>query len=152
MTGRKDAIGLAKSKADELEQQVAAIGGWSVLGKEIICSQEAWLEYLSKDKDVLRASRAYLDKLRADLGGPAPSPLEALLIERIIETRIALTVAEHNSSRTDIALTQAAYWQKVCDQAHRQHESSIRTLAVVRRLAVPPFVQVNVLQDTTATR
>jgi hypothetical protein len=40
---------------------------------------------------------------------PNPTPLEKLLIERIIETRVALTVAEYQVSQFVISLSLASY-------------------------------------------
>ncbi len=93
------------------------------------------------------------DALRKTLAGPGmpacpnPSPLEQLLIERIVACGLQVThyerLIEHNSGK-GIGLDQAAWMHKKADMANRRYLSAIKTLAQVRRLQVPLSVQVNV--------
>ena len=84
--------------------------------------------------------------LRADLAGANPTPLESLLADRIVVCWLALQQAELSYSSADsLTLDQAAFTQKRISAAHNRYLTAIRTLAQVRRLAVP-VVQVNVAQ------
>ena len=93
------------------------------------------------------------DARRKTLAGPGmpacpnPSPLEHLLIERIVACGLQVThyerLIEHNSNK-GVGLDQAAWMHKKADMANRRYLSAIKTLAQVRRLQVPLSVQVNV--------
>lgn len=84
-------------------------------------------------------------KLRAELEGPAPSPIERLLVERVVFCWLILW--EYESALTlragQLTLEQSKYHHRRIDAAHRRYMSSLRTLATVRKLGVPA-VQVNV--------
>lgn len=83
-------------------------------------------------------------KLRAELAGPDPSPLELLLIERVVncwlqvhQVEMLLNVQENPRA--------VEYFEKRLDKAHKRYLASIKTLAQVRRLQLPS-VQVNIGQ------
>ena len=81
-----------------------------------------------------------------DLAGPAPSPLEALLVERVVACWLAVSYYEgnyHQNLRDGMSLTQSMYHQKRITLAHNRYLSAIKTLAQVRRLALP-VMQVNI--------
>ena len=88
---------------------------------------------------------AQLAVLKADVGGPAPSPLERLLVDRIalcwLEVQYFETLYAQNMG--EMTMAQGDSQQRRIDAAHRRYLSSIRTLAQVRRLAVPA-IQVNI--------
>lgn len=84
--------------------------------------------------------------MRAELAGANPTPLESLLADRIVVCWLTLQQAEFNYASADsMTLDQAAFAQKRISAAHNRYLTAIRTLAQVRRLAVP-VVQVNVAQ------
>jgi hypothetical protein len=83
--------------------------------------------------------------LRAELEGPDPSPIERLLVERVVfcwlilweyESVLALQAGKQTASSS-------AFHHRRIDAAHRRYLSSLRALATVRKLAVPD-VRVNV--------
>lgn len=83
-------------------------------------------------------------ELRAELAGPAPTPVERLLAERAVACWLHLAHLEMQyASKGSHELRTADYYQKAIDRAHNRYLSALRTLATVRRLAVPP-VQVNI--------
>lgn len=84
--------------------------------------------------------------MRGQLAGPNPTPLESILAERIVACWLTLQQAELSYASADsMTLDQAAYAQKRISAAHNRYLAAIKTLAVIRRLAVP-VVQVNVAQ------
>jgi hypothetical protein len=88
-----------------------------------------------------------LDALRAELGQPSDGPLEGLLIDRVVLTWLTVHQAEalyaQRIGQLDIEWTDA--YQRRIDRTQRCYLQAIRTLAQVRRLAVPATnVQVNV--------
>jgi hypothetical protein len=88
-----------------------------------------------------------LDALRAEILGPAASPLERLLAERIIITHVALYYEDHrlalNSENNHEA---AAMLHERVAKLEKRYLASIRALAEVRRLQLPS-VQFNVAQQ-----
>jgi hypothetical protein len=85
-----------------------------------------------------------LNLLRGELAGPMPTPLERLLVERIALCWLSLHDAELRFAQMpDLNIRQAEYWQNRIDRAHRRYLSAIKTLATVRKLALPAL-QVNI--------
>jgi len=85
-----------------------------------------------------------MELLRQEIAGPNPTPLERLLAERIALCWLALHDAEIRFAHMkELSIPQAEYWQNRIDRAHRRYLSAIRTLATVRKLAVP-VLQVNI--------
>ncbi len=92
------------------------------------------------------AIRKKLDALRRDVAGPAPSPLERLLADRVVLGWLGLAVAEGQYHRAlDQGLDQSydEFHQRRVERAQRRYLAAIKALAQVRRLAVPT-VQVNI--------
>lgn len=82
--------------------------------------------------------------LTQELAGPTPSPLERLLVERIVLCWLHLHYAEALYLQSkDLSIRQAAFHQQRISKAQARYLSAIRTLAQVRRLGVPA-VQINV--------
>jgi hypothetical protein len=86
-----------------------------------------------------------LELLRAELGGPSPTPLERLLVERVATCWLQLHLADIRLAQQETSLTlpQAEYHQRTRDRAHKRYLSSIKALATVRKLALP-VLQVNI--------
>jgi hypothetical protein len=85
-----------------------------------------------------------LDLLRVELGGPNPTPLERLLVERIVTCWLHLHDIEARFVQAkERSIAQADYGQRALDRAQKRYLSALRTLATVRRLAVP-VLQVNI--------
>jgi hypothetical protein len=87
-----------------------------------------------------------LELMRAELAGPGPTPLERLLVERVAACWLHLHDLETRFAQArNLLITQADHQQRTIDRAHRRYLTAIKTLAVVRRLAVPALVaQVNI--------
>jgi hypothetical protein len=83
-----------------------------------------------------------MDRLRADLLGPAPTVVERLLAERVVVGWLQLQEADLRlaAARADRG---SDVLQRRADHAHRRFLAALRALATVRRLAVPAL-QVNI--------
>jgi hypothetical protein len=82
--------------------------------------------------------------LRADLAGPNATPVERLLAERIALCWLSVHDAEIRFAQSkDLSWKQVEFWQRRIDASHRRYLSAIKTLATVRKLAVPAL-QVNI--------
>ena len=90
---------------------------------------------------IREAFRRTLDRLRAELSGPAPSPLERLLVERIATCYLSCYRAEMEYE-AESGLGAGDYCRKRLDSAHKRLLSSIKCLAMVRKLA-PSALQIH---------
>jgi hypothetical protein len=88
--------------------------------------------------------RSKMEALRAELAGASPSPLERVLAERIVACWLHVNHLETAYGNKDsLTLDLGNYYQRCLDRAHKRYLSAIKTLAVVRKLAVP-VLQVNI--------
>jgi hypothetical protein len=110
-------------------------------------AEEHLISSIAGDDAVKAAAlRRRAEALRYDLNGPAGSPLERLLVERIVMTWLGVVEAERLALNVgDRSLKQADYYDRRLDRAQRRHLASIKALAVVRRLALP-VVQLNIAE------
>lgn len=86
-----------------------------------------------------------LVKMREELAGKNPSPIEKLLVERVVTCWLQvhqadLVVAQSKSQ----SLASGDYHQRRQDRSHKRLLAAIKTLATVRRLALPIQVDVQV--------
>jgi hypothetical protein len=93
--------------------------------------------------------KAELCEVAAELAGPSPSPIERMLAEAAATAWFAYRFHEANSATKGadggISIAQADHVQRRLDRAHRRLLGTLKTLAAVRRLAVPAL-QINVAQ------
>ena len=82
--------------------------------------------------------------LREELAGPSPTTIERLLAERAATCWLVLHKVELDEAQSKGAtIAQADFYRRRVDSAHRRYLSSLRTLATVRKLALPS-IQVNI--------
>jgi hypothetical protein len=98
-----------------------------------------------------------LELLRSELAGPNPTPLEKLLVERIVSCWLHLHHLETNyGAAGSMSLDLGNYYQRGIARAQKNYLSAIKALAMIRKLALPALQvniarkQVNVL-NTQAT-
>lgn len=85
-----------------------------------------------------------LELLRAELAGPAPSIIERLLAARAVTCWLVLHEAEVRYAQAgSMSLALADFRQRRIDRAHRRYLSALKTLALVRKMALPAL-QVNI--------
>ena len=99
-------------------------------------------------KDALRRELA---DVAADLAGPTPTPVETSLARAAALCWFAwrLYEAHHASASTSergVSFAQGEYQQRRIDRAHRRYLATLKTLATVRRLALPAL-QVNLARQ-----
>ena len=87
-----------------------------------------------------------LADMRADLCGPDPTPLERQLVERVVLCWLSLHDAELRCALiSDAAPDQGEYWQRRVNQAHKRYLAAVKTLAMIRKLAIPVIIgQLNI--------
>jgi hypothetical protein len=86
-----------------------------------------------------------LDLLRDELAGLAPAPLERLLVDRVVACWLQLHIADLFLAQKEgtLKVAQAEYHQRTRDRAQQRYLAAIKTLALVRKLAVP-VLQLNI--------
>jgi hypothetical protein len=86
-----------------------------------------------------------LDLLRAELAGAEPTPVERLLVDRVVACWLQLHLADLLLAQqaSKFSLTQWEYHERSRDRAQKRYLSSIRMLALVRKFAAP-LLQVNI--------
>jgi hypothetical protein len=89
-----------------------------------------------------------LEAVAANLAGPSPSPVELLLADTAATCWFAFRLHEAHcagckANGQEMSLAQSEHSQRRIDRAHRRLLSTLKTLATVRRLALPSL-QINV--------
>ena len=96
------------------------------------------------DPLLAEATRRRVDQVRRDLAGPDPSPAEAILAQRAAVCWLTVYLADWAvASAGEAPIRNLDHLQRRADAANRRFLASMRTLAVVRKLAVPGL-QVNI--------
>jgi hypothetical protein len=92
-----------------------------------------------------------LEALRVELGGRSPSPLERLLVERIVATWLQLHYFEtlYAQNMDEMTIPESEFHQKRIGRAHRRHLSAVKTLAQIRKMG--PAVQINIAEKQINT-
>jgi hypothetical protein len=99
-----------------------------------------------------------IELLRAELLGENPTPVERLLVERVVACWLQVQDAELRAAQgqNDATYRQRDFYQRRMDATNRRFLAAVRTLALVRKLAVPALQinvarkQVNVVAPTTS--
>ena len=85
-----------------------------------------------------------LAELREELEGPNPSPIERLLVDRVVACWLQVQDADLGyAEMKKCSFAQAEFHLKRQDRAHRRFLSAMKTLATVRKMALPA-IQVNI--------
>jgi hypothetical protein len=124
------------------EEILLQVGDWARR------TQLAWIDKLSEGVDINREGLvAKTTKMREELAGPTPSPLEQLLVERIVSCWLQVNEAESRFQTREGggSLVKGEYWQRRYDRAHRRFLQSLKALAQVRKL-LGPNIQVNIAE------
>ena len=95
---------------------------------------------------IQEALRRRLEQMKQELGWETATALERLLIERIVlcwHHLYRMETGYQRALKESLSLEKSLYYQKVLDRAQKRHLAAIQSLALVRRLQIPP-VQVNI--------
>lgn len=76
------------------------------------------------------------DALRDELAGPSPTPLERLLVDRVVLGYHADAAAAQAAGR-ELTPAQLGHLQKRQERAQRSYLAAVKALAVVRKLMQP---------------
>jgi hypothetical protein len=85
-----------------------------------------------------------MELLQTELSVPGQTPVERLLVEHVVACWLQAQDADARYAQAkNLTLEWGDYYQRRMDRAHKRYLSVIKTLAVVRKLAVP-VLQVNI--------
>jgi hypothetical protein len=88
-----------------------------------------------------------LDRVRRELEGSNPTPIERLLAERASHCWHVVNLYENaNANASGWNISQADLQHRKIDKAHARFLTAVRTLAQVRKLALPTL-QVNIARN-----
>ena len=118
----------------------------AVVGNMARCAESAVVEAVARGEwfasEALKRESA---RMRRELAGPTPTPLEAMAIERIILTWTQLQYVETQFIQVQKDLDLAKYWLKRQQQADKIYREAVKSLLLVRALlpaapAGPPAI------------
>jgi hypothetical protein len=136
-----------KSTLPELRRLLQEQEAVDLLGGDLARRLERLIVEKAAGKNLLfkEALTRKLELLRAELAGPNPTPVERLLVERVLCCWLQLHDDDLRLHQQEAKLTlaQGEYWHRCRDRAHKRYLSAIKALATVRKLAVP-VLQVNI--------
>ena len=112
---------------------------WEELGDLARHAEEALIRLVAgNDLLVGECIRRDLAALREELEGPAPSPLEKVLVRRIVLCRLQVHQADLDAVGRDRgADPHGPHVQRRQDAAHKRLLAAVKQLAVVRKLLAP---------------
>jgi hypothetical protein len=85
-----------------------------------------------------------LELMRDELAGNSPTPLDRLLVERIVTCWLHLHHLEViYAGKESMSLELGSYYQRSISSAQKRYLAAIKTLALVRKMAIP-VLQVNI--------
>ena len=120
---------------------VELMGNMAAIVERTLCSGLFGKNLGAKEALVLKLAR-----LRDELAGAEPTPIERLLAERTASCWLIVYEYERQYANAgQLEMRQAEFHQRRIDAAHRRFLSSLKTLATIRRLAIPA-IQVNVAE------
>ena len=123
---------------------------WEESGNVAYQAQESMLiGFMGADALVVHeAQRRKCAALRRDLAGTAPTPMETLLVDRVVLCWLHLHCVEalYAQHMSTFSLMQHAFYLRRLAMAQRRYLAAITALAQVRRLQVPA-VQVNIARE-----
>lgn len=102
-------------------------------------AEDALIEKMTSEEDLAAKEilRFQLEAMREEIAGENPSPLERLLVERVVATWLQIQLFEGlyaNGMSKSMTIAQGNFYQKRLDQTHRRHLSAIRALVQIRKL------------------
>jgi hypothetical protein len=125
---------------------------WRSAGDLSVEAQASWAKLACGDNLYLRECMTHqVNALKSELSGKAATPIEKMLVERVVTGMIQLAYLEaREAQQPEQQVRWAEYMRKRQDQAFRQYMTSLNALATLRRLVPQRTVYVPVAQPAVA--
>jgi len=121
---------------------------WQKVGDLAAQAQETWLVVIAgTDLSLKEAARCKLDEMREELASVSPTPIEKLLIERILACWLQVHQADAayanalGSAQASVAILRE--FTRRQESSQRQYHASIKQLELVRNLMKPRLAVFN---------
>jgi hypothetical protein len=91
--------------------------------------------------------KARLKQIRAELVGPAPAPVESLLVDAVVlchQDYYSFAVMYGRTTGKTLTLEDMEKWERILASKEQRYLRAVETLARVRRLLKLPSAQVNI--------
>ena len=115
---------------------------WKGPGNIAVQAQAAWIDLIAGPNLHLRECMTrQINQMKHDLAGASSSPLEAMLIERLVTTWLQLGYAEAREAQVD-EKSEKWYQLKMQRQAlaERQFRGAVNALVTMRQLSAKPIM------------
>ena len=136
------------------EALVADPSIWQEYGDLAAQAQEAWLQLLAGTDYMLAESvRLKLGALRRELGAAGASPLEKLLVERVVACWLQTHYADALYAQAKGPQSTASVRQELMkrqESSQRRYLAAIKQLALVRKLLKPALSPLQLAQATVS--
>jgi hypothetical protein len=134
------------STLPELRKMLQDPAAIRMLGGELAeQAEQSFIRAASGDNLPFReALTRKLELMRSELSGPNPTPVERLLVERVVACWLQVQDADIRFAQAkDLSIPWWKCYQLRMDRAHKRYLSALKALALVRKLALP-VLQVNI--------
>jgi hypothetical protein len=123
---------------------------WREVGDVAAVAREAVLKLAAgSDLMIRECISRVLDEMHGELAGPEPSPLERLLVERVLTTWLQLHLADLDATTNDRPGSPlASDARKRQESAQRRYLGAVKQLALVRKLLKPAISPVELAMRT----
>lgn len=99
-------------------------------------AEKAWIDLVvGADSFTRVAVASQVERLKAELAGPDPTPLEKLLVDHVVVAHLAERQAELGAAQPGGSIQQAAFRLKKAESAQRRFLTAAKSLATLRALA-----------------
>jgi hypothetical protein len=127
---------------------------WHDYGDLAARAQESWLT-LAAGKNLLfqESLRLKAQELRTEVSGENPSPLERLLVERVVATWLQVSYADAVyalAGKPGGVASLLPELRRRQESAQRSHLAAVKQLAVIRKLLKPALSPFDILSRPTA--
>jgi hypothetical protein len=114
-------------------------------GNSFALARDSMIRFAARENLMVQeAMQRKIDALVGELAGPNPTPLERILCERVALCWFEVNEVDRRYiDPSDLTFKAAGYFDSRRDHAHKRFLSACKTLATVRKLALPA-IQVNV--------
>ena len=141
--GDEKALAITREWFDDTPSACDKVGDWAQT------AEDSLVKLTAKNPLIQEALHSKLNALRREIGGPDPSPLEDLLVQRIalcwLQVHYLEAIYALNVENNGLSGRWSESMQRSIGRAHRRYLSAIKTLVQVRRL-LGPMVQVNIAE------
>jgi hypothetical protein len=111
---------------------------WRAVGDMAAHAEAAWVELIGRGDRLLgEAMTREADRLRDELRGDRPTPVERMLVDQIVVSHLELRYLQVRAAEAPgTTAGQVASATRRLDSAQRRHLAALKSLETLRRLAV----------------